>query len=277
MMKPLKRILRILKSIILYGLLLIYLSPFFFVLINSFKSRREIISNPFGFPAVWSLDNFVTAFKRMEFVSAFMNSLVITVFSVIGIAVFSSMTAYIFVRTDWRFNKVMFFTMVAAMLIPFQAIMIPLVQIYGGLNLLNSRWILIYMYLGFGSSFAVFLYHGFIKAIPLELEEAAMIDGCSRIQVFFKIVFPLLKSTTLTLIILNVLWIWNDFLLPSLVLISSANRTLPLTTFYFHGTYTSDYGLLMAALMLTILPVIIFYALLQKHIIKGVMEGAIKA
>ena len=175
------------------------------------------------------------------------------------------------------FNKAMFFAMVAAMLIPFQAIMIPLVQIYGGLNLLNSRWVLIYMYLGFGSSFAVFLYHGFIKAIPVELEEAAMIDGCSRIQVFFRIVFPLLKSTTLTLIILNVLWIWNDFLLPSLVLISSANRTLPLTTFYFHGTYTSDYGLLMAALMLTILPVIIFYGLLQKHIIKGVMEGAIKA
>lgn len=163
------------------------------------------------------------------------------------------------------------------MLIPFQAIMIPLVQIYGGLNLLNSRWILIYMYLGFGSSFAVFLYHGFIKAIPLELEEAAMIDGCSRIQVFFRIVFPLLKPTTLTLIILNVLWIWNDFLLPSLVLISSSNRTLPLTTFYFHGTYTSDYGLLMAALMLTILPVIIFYAFLQKYIIKGVMEGAVKA
>lgn len=276
-MKPLQRILRILKSVSLYALLFIYLSPFFFVLINSFKGRREIISNPFCFPAVWSLDNFVTAFRRMGFVSAFMNSLVITVFSVIGIAVFSSMTAYIFVRTDWRFNKVMFFTMVAAMLIPFQAIMIPLVQIYGGLNLLNSHWILIYMYLGFGSSFAVFLYHGFIKAIPLELEEAAMIDGCSRIQVFFRIVFPLLKSTTLTLIILNVLWIWNDFLLPSLVLISSSNRTLPLTTFYFHGTYTSDYGLLMAALMLTILPVIIFYALLQKHIIKGVMEGAIKA
>lgn len=276
-MKPLKRILRILKTISLYALLLIYLSPFFFVLINSFKSRREIISNPFGLPDVWSLDNFVTAFQKMDFVSAFVNSLVITFFSVIGIAVFSSMTAYIFVRTDWRFNKVMFFVMVAAMLIPFQAIMIPLVQIYGGLNLLNSRWILIYMYLGFGSSFAVFLYHGFIKAIPLELEEAAMIDGCSRIQVFFRIVFPLLKSTTLTLIILNVLWIWNDFLLPSLVLISSSNRTLPLTTFYFHGTYTSDYGLLMAALMLTILPVIIFYAFLQKYIIKGVMEGAVKA
>lgn len=276
-MKPLQRTLRIVKSISLYSLLVIYLSPFFFVLINSFKGRREIISNPFGFPAGWSLDNFITAFHRMGFVSAFINSLVITFFSVIVIALFSSMTAYLFVRTDWRFNKVMFFAMVAAMLIPFQAIMIPLVQIYGGLNLLNNRWSLIYMYLGFGSSFAVFLYHGFIKGIPLELEEAAMIDGCSRIQVFLKIVFPLLKSTTLTLIILNVLWIWNDFLLPSLVLISSSTRTLPLTTFYFHGTYTSDYGLLMAALMLTILPVIIFYALMQKQILRGVMEGAIKA
>ncbi|NMB01249.1 MAG: carbohydrate ABC transporter permease [Firmicutes bacterium] len=276
-MKPLQRILRFIKSIVLYALLAAYLSPFFFILINSFKSRRDIISNPFALPELWSLQNFINAFNRMGFVSAFMNSLVITVFSVIIIAVFSSMTAYLFVRTDWRFNKIMFFAMVAAMLIPFQAVMIPLVQIYGGLNLLNNRWILVYMYLGFGSSFAVFLYHGFIKGIPLELEEAAMIDGCSRIQVFFRIVFPLLKSTTLTLIILNVLWIWNDFLLPSLVLISPSNRTLPLTTFYFHGTYTSDYGLLMAALMLTILPVIIFYALMQKHILKGVMEGAIKA
>ena len=276
-MRTLQRTLKILKSISLYALLVIYLSPFFFVLINSFKSRREIISNPYNFPDVWSLNNFINAFQRMNFASAFFNSLVITIFSVVIIAVLSSMTAYLFVRTDWRINKIMFFAMVAAMLIPFQAIMIPLVQIYGGLNLLNSRWSLIYMYLGFGSSFAVFLYHGFIKSIPLELEEAAMIDGCSRLQVFFKIVFPLLKSTTLTLIILNVLWIWNDFLLPSLVLISPVNRTLPLTTFYFHGTYTSDYGLLMAALMLTILPVIIFYALTQKHIIKGVMEGAIKA
>lgn len=276
-MKALKRILSIVRTVCLYALLAVYISPFAFVAINSFKNRREILSNPFGLPQIWSLDNFVNAFNRMGFVSAFMNSLIITVSSVIVIAVFSAMTAYLFVRTDWFFNKVMFFAMVAAMLIPFQAIMIPLVQIYGGLNLLNSRWILVYMYLGFGSSFAVFLYHGFIKSIPLELEEAAMIDGCSRIQVFFKIVFPLLKSTTITLIILNVLWIWNDFLLPSLVLISPANRTLPLTMFYFHGTYTSDYGLLMAALTLTILPVIIFYGFLQKHIIKGVMEGAIKA
>lgn len=276
-MKALRRIPSFLRHVILYGLLLLYLSPFFFVLVNSFKTRREILSNPFGLPPAWSLTNFITAFQRMGFVSAFFNSLVITVFSVAGIAIFSAMTAYLFVRTDWRFNKVMFFAMVAAMLIPFQAIMIPLVQIYGGMGLLNNRWILIYMYFGFGSSFAVFLYHGFIKSIPKELEEAAMIDGCTRLQVFFKVVFPLLKSTTLSLVILNVLWIWNDFLLPSLVLISADKRTLPLTTFYFHGTYTSDYGLLMAALMLTILPVIAFYSFLQKHILRGVMEGAIKA
>ena len=276
-MKALRRVFSLLRHLALYALFAIYLSPFFLVLINAFKSRREIISNPFGLPPSWSLDNFITAFQRMGFVSAFMNSLVITVFSVIGIAVFASMTAYLFVRTDWRINKVMFFGMVASMLIPFQAIMIPLVRIYGSMNLLNSPWSLIYMYLGFGSSFAVFLYHGFIKSIPKELEEAAMIDGCYRLQVFFRVVFPLLKSTTLSLIILNVLWIWNDFLLPSLVLISANNRTLPLTTFYFHGTYSSDYGLLMASLMLTILPVIIFYVALQKHIIRGVMEGAIKA
>ncbi|NLM41179.1 MAG: carbohydrate ABC transporter permease [Firmicutes bacterium] len=276
-MKALRRFASLVRHVALYALFLVYLSPFFLVLLNSFKSRREIISNPFGFPPEWSLQNFITAFQRMGFVPAFLNSLVITVFSVIGIAVFSAMTAYLFVRTDWRINKVMFFAMVASMLIPFQAIMIPLVRIYGSLGMLNSRWSLVYMYLGFGSSFAVFLYHGFIKSIPKELEEAAMIDGCSRLQVFFRVVFPLLRSTTLSLIILNVLWIWNDFLLPSLVLISANNRTLPLTTFHFHGTYSSDYGLLMASLMLTILPVIIFYVALQQHIIRGVMEGAIKA
>jgi len=150
--------------------------------------------------------------------------------------------------------------MVTSMLIPFQSIMIPLVRIYGAnLKLLDNKWILIYMYMGFGSSLSVFVYHGFIKSIPMELEEAAMIDGCTRVQTFFKIVFPLLRPTTLTLIILNVLWIWNDFLLPSLVLISKANRTLPLSTFYFHGTYTADYGLLMAGLLLTIIPVVVFF------------------
>src|SRR5690554_5471632 len=205
-MRLLKQLLKLIRNLGLYALLAVYLSPFFFVLVNSFKSRREIISNPLNLPDVWLLDNFINAYNRMNFASAFFNSLVITVLSVLGIALISSMTAYLFVRTDWRFNKIMFFAMVAAMLIPFQAIMIPLVQIYGGLNLLNSRWILIYMYLGFGSSFAVFLYHGFIKSIPLELEEAAMIDGCSRLQVFFLLAFPLSNSTPFPLFSLTCLW-----------------------------------------------------------------------
>ncbi len=266
-----------LKYGFLYILLLIYLFPFYLVFINSFKSRKEIISNPLGFISKMNLSNFVNAFKRMSYLDAFINSLIITTISVLIIALFSSMTAYFFVRYKWKINKFLFLLMVTSMLIPFQSIMIPLVRIYGAtLKLLDNKWILIYMYMGFGSSLSVFVYHGFIKSIPLELEEAAMIDGCTRVQTFFRIVLPLLRSTTLTLIILNVLWIWNDFLLPSLVLISKVNRTLPLSTFYFHGTYTSDYGLLMAGLLLTIIPVIVFFLLMQKHIISGIMQGAIK-
>lgn len=166
--------------------------------------------------------------------------------------------------------------MVSAMIIPFQAIMIPLVKIYGSLNLLDNKWSLIYMYIGFGSPLAVFIYHGFIKSIPLELEEAALMDGCGRIQTFFKIVLPVLLPTSVTITVLNVLWIWNDFLLPSLVLTSSEQRTLPLSTFYFYGTYTVDYGPLMAGLVLTLLPVLLVYMFAQKYIIQGVMQGSIK-
>lgn len=261
---------------LLYFFLFFYLIPFFLVFINAFKDRSQIVANPLRLPPVFSLVNFVEAFRKMNYPYAFWNSLVITVLSTALIVFFSSMTAYLFARLRWGFNKFMFFLMVASMLIPFQAIMIPLVKIYGSLELLNNRWTLIYMYLGFGCSFAVFLYHGAIKSIPLELEEAAMIDGCSRLQAFFRIVFPLLKPTTTTVAILDVLWIWNDFLLPSLVLISPKNRTLPLSTYYFYGTYTSDYGLLLASLILGITPVIIFYLFMQKHIIKGILQGSIK-
>lgn len=260
----------------LYFLLVLYLIPFFLVFVNAFKDRNQIIANPFRLPSAFHLANFIEAFKKMNYPYAFWNSLVITVLSTALIVFFSSMTAYLFARLPWKFNRFMFFLMVASMLIPFQAIMIPLVKIYGSFGLLNNRWTLMYMYLGFGCSFAVFLYHGAIKSIPLELEEAAMIDGCSRFQAFFKIVFPLLKPTTTTVAILDVLWIWNDFLLPSLVLISPRNRTLPLSTYYFYGTYTSEYGLLLASLILSITPVIIFYLFMQRHIIRGILQGSIK-
>jgi raffinose/stachyose/melibiose transport system permease protein len=222
------------------------------------------------------MTNYLDAFGKMEYVSAFTNSIIITVLSVLLISLLASMTAHYFVRHQTKFNQYTFFLMVAAMIIPFQAIMIPLVKIYGSIGFLDSKWALIYMYIGFGSPLAVFIYHGFVKSIPAELEEAALIDGCTRTQTFFRIVFPVLTPTTVTIAILNVLWIWNDFLLPSLVLIAPDERTLPLSTFYFFGTYTVDYGPLMAGLMLTILPVLIVYLFAQKYIIQGVMQGSIK-
>jgi raffinose/stachyose/melibiose transport system permease protein len=212
----------------------------------------------------------------MNFPTAFMNTLIITVVSVVVIVALASMTAYIFVRKNWKINKFFFFFMVAAMIIPFQAIMIPLVKIYGTMHMLNTKWILIYMYIGFGAPLAVFMYHGFIKSIPIELEEAATIDGASTLQTFWLVIFPLLKPITATMVILDMLWFWNDYLLPSLVLTTPDQRTITLSTFYFYGTYTVQYDLVMAGLVLAILPVIIVYLLLQKQIIKGVMQGSLK-
>ncbi|MGG1311482.1 carbohydrate ABC transporter permease [Cohnella laeviribosi] len=271
-----KTALQRLKTAALIVLLLLFVAPFFVVLLNAFKENKAITSAPFSLPTVWSLTNFETAFTKMNYFHAFSNSLTVTAGSVLLIALLASMTAHYFVRNNSRMNRILFYTMVAAMIIPFQAIMIPLVKIYGSLGMMNSKAALIYLYIGFGSPLAVFIYHGFVKSIPAELEEAALIDGCTRIQTFFRIVFPVLAPTTVTIGILNVLWIWNDFLLPSLVLIESVERTLPLSTFYFYGTYSADYGPLMAALLLTITPVIIVYLFAQKFIIQGVMQGSIK-
>ncbi|GGJ71492.1 sugar ABC transporter permease [Anoxybacillus voinovskiensis] len=276
MMNVSKTLTKFVRYIVLVIFFCLYILPFILVVLNSLKERTEIISNPLSMPKSFNLANYFSAMEKMNFAHSFMNSLIITVFSVALITIFSAMTAYVFVRVQNKLNKFLFFLMVASMIIPFQAIMIPLVQIYGSIGFLNSKWALIYMYIGFGASLAVFIYHGLIKSIPLELEEAAMIDGASRLQIFFQVVFPLLKPTTMTIVILNVLWIWNDFLLPSLVLIKPEERTLPLSTFYFFGTYSVDYGLLMAGLVVTIIPVIIVYLFTQRHIIQGVMNGSIK-
>ncbi|MGV8981426.1 carbohydrate ABC transporter permease [Clostridium sp.] len=275
-MKKLNFKLNVIKIIGLTIVLVLYIVPFMFVLFNSFKTRKDIILNPLAFPKSINFDNYVSAFDKMGYMHAFTNSLIVTFFSVMLIIIFSSMTAYFLVRKRTKYTQIMFFILVASMIIPFQGIMIPLVKIYGSIGMLNNKWALIYMYIGFGAALAVFMYHGFIKSIPIELEEAAMIDGCTRFQIFWKIVFPLLKPTTMTIAILDVLWIWNDFLLPSLVLIKAAERTLPLSTYYFYGTYTVDYGLSMAGLILTIIPVIIVYLFMQKSIINGVLQGSIK-
>jgi len=261
-----------------FGILLglIFLIPFYYVISNSLKSFAEILTNTSALPKVFQFQNYVEAFEKLNYLKVFSNSLMITVASNLVLVVFCSMAAYMLVRTKKKISNILFMTFVAAMIIPFQSIMIPLIKTTSSLGLLNSIWGIVIMYLGFGSGMTIFLYHGFIKGIPVELEEAAIIDGCTRFGVFFRIVFPLLKPITVTVIILNSLWIWNDYLLPSLVLQDPDLRTIPLATFFFFGQYTKQWDLALAALVMGILPLLIFFFAMQKHIIKGITSGAIK-
>ncbi|QAT40603.1 carbohydrate ABC transporter permease [Clostridium sp. JN-9] len=259
------------------------LFPIYIMVINSFKGRAQIFTDTMGLPKPFDFSYYATAMERMNFGKAFFNSLIISVFSIILIVVFSSMTAWVLVRNKSRVSNFIYYLLIATMLIPFQAVMIPLMQYMSnweiksiGFSMIDSYYGLIFMYVGFGTSLSVFLYHGFIKSIPISLEEAAMIDGCNKFQVFWKIVFPTLKPITVTVAILNVIWTWNDYLLPSLVLRSPEHRTIPLSTFYFFGQFTIQWNLAMAGLVLTIIPIIIFYIFSQKYIIKGVMDGAVK-
>ena len=266
------------KIIVLICALVVYMFPFVMVIINSFKIKRDIIKEPMALIGSHgaSLDNYVEAFHKMNFIRAFLNSLCITGVSVVLIIITSAMCAYLFVRMDYKINKIFFGLMIASMVIPFQVIMIPLVSIYGGnLHILNHRLTLILMHVGFSTAQSVFMYHGFIKSnIPMSLEEAAKLDGCTKYQTFFRIVFPLLKPTTATLVILYAMGIWNDFLLPSLVLTQKELYTLPIATQMFYGTYSSDLGLIMASLLMVAAPVIVLYLFLQKYIIAGVVAGA---
>ena len=266
------------------GLIIIfiaYMFPFLMVVINSLKQKRDIIKSPFSWLFTvkgLSFDNFVKAFTQMDFLNAFKNSLIVTASSTILVTLLAALLAYYIVRNNNMISKITFALMVASMIIPFQAIMIPLVSIYGGmLNVLNHRITLIFMHTGFSMAMSVFMFHGFIKGnIPLALEEAAYIDGCTRSQTFFKIVLPLLKPIISTMVILNSMAFWNDFLLPSLVLTDKKLLTLPLSTYSFYGTYSADYGTIMAGLLLCVAPILILYIVLHKQIIGGVVAGAVK-
>ncbi|MDO3675626.1 carbohydrate ABC transporter permease [Paenibacillus ehimensis] len=264
------------KSALLYILLFVFLTPFLLVVMNSFKKTQQFVENPLSPPKALLFGNYISAYKNMDFMQGFLNSFVITAVAVFIILIFSSMTGYLFVRFKWKLNAILFFIMLASMALPFQVIMIPLVMLYGKLDLLNMKATLLFMYLGFGVPFGVFTFHGFIKGIPYELEESAFIEGSSRLRTFFQIILPLLRPVFVTLVVLDVLWIWNDYLLPSLVLLSPEQRTLPLSTFSFFSSYSVDYGPLMAGLVMTIIPVLILYLFLQKQIVKGITEGALK-
>lgn len=253
--------------------------PFFLLIVNSFKTNGDILENPFSLPKHWNFSHFGDVIEKMNFLVTFKNTFVISALSVAFILLFSAMSAYYIVRNATRFNKTLFAVLVASMIIPFQSIMIPLIYIYGAkLNWIKTMpmGLLIVLYIGFGSAFSVFIYHGFIKSIPLELEEASLIDGCTRRQTFFKIVLPMLAPTSSTIAILNVLWIWNDYLLPSLVLNDEPHFTMPIKMKVFNGTYMNNWELLIPAILMTVLPILVVYLFGQRYIIKGVMQGAIK-
>lgn len=273
---------KIAANIIVVVLCCLYLFPIYLIFTNSFKSRAEMYENMVALPKNFSLQYYASALEKMNFSISLCNSVVLTIVSIAIIVVLTSMTAWMFVRSNNRLSKALFSLLVATMLIPFQTIMMPLMQEMNwigrtfGIRMTDSIPGLVFMYIGFGAGMGVFLYHGFVSSIPVSLEEAAIIDGCSTWKVFWRIVFPVLKPTTMTVIILDVIWIWNDYLLPSLTLKSTANRTIPISTAKFFGQYTISWNEAMAALMVTIVPVAIFYLFCQKYIVKGVAAGAVK-
>lgn len=257
-------------------MLFIFLYPFFLVLLNSLKTNKEVILDPLALPQKFNLEGYAKAFSKMNYFRSFSNSLLVTLGSIIILILIAVMCAHLFARNNWKINNVIFMIMVASMIIPFQTIMIPIVKNFSAFKLTNNLGAVVFFYAGAHISMAVFMYHGFIKNIPFELEEAAGIDGCSEMGILFKIIFPMLKPITSTVVILDVLAIWNDFLLPYVLLYKDSLKTLPLMTFSFVGQYSTDYTLVTSGLILTMLPVIILYLLLQKQIIEGVAQGAIK-
>lgn len=271
-------------AIIMIILILVFLAfifPFILVVINVFKEKVDIVKDPLSLIGVkkgFTLENFPNAMSKMGFWKAFTNSLIVTVSSTVLTIMFSSMTAFVIVRNKWKACGLLFGAMIASMVIPFQVLMVPLVSLYGGIfGVLNHRVTLILMHVGFSLSMATFMFHGAIHTnIPLELEEAAFIDGCTRWQTWWKVVFPLLKPTIATVAIIDAMAFWNDYLLPSLVLQKKELYTIPIATQAFYGTFSSDLGLIMAALLLAMLPILILYILLQRYIVEGVTSGAVK-
>lgn len=258
---------------------LFFLLPVVIILINSFKSRFVIMAEPFSLPLGESfvgLDNYFSGIKASGFFKAFGISLFVTVGSVVSIIICSSMTAWYITRRKTLVTKLIYFAFVFSMIVPFQMVMYTLTYVAVKINFSNPLGI-IFIYLGFGAGLSVFMFSGFVKGIPREIEEAATIDGCNTLQTFFKIVFPILKPTTVTVAILNAMWIWNDYLLPYLIL-GSKYKTIPVAVqLTMQGAYGNvDWGGFMAMLTLSIIPIILLYIFLQRYIIEGVLSGAVK-
>jgi len=252
------------------------LAPLLLALINSFKSNGEILTNVLSLPKQINFENYVRSFDKMHYLRSLGNTVFLAAGGVGLIILFSALAGWKLCRTKTRLSRFLLSLFIFSMLIPFSSIMIPLYKVVMALDIKNSLFGLCFVYAGLGVSMAIFLYHGFVKGIPKELEEAAAIDGCSPLQTFFLIVFPMLKPVTATICITNVLWIWNDFLLPLIILSDNKKYTLLLSTNTLFGQYSSDWSAILSALVIAALPVILFYALLQKQILKGITDGAMK-
>ena len=274
-------------------LFLVYVSPLILVLFNSSKTSGQIILNPISAPSDWGLlwKNIQSVFGNtvVNYGGAFKSSLIITFGSLVFIILFSSMAAWVIVRNKSKFSNFIYYCFIAMMVVPFRVVMYPLVSWFKkmsdvvtiplfGFSLLRSYPGAIFAYIGFGISMSVFMYCGFIKGIPYEIEEAATIDGCSKVQVFNRIILPMLKPITVTVSILNGIWIWNDFLLPLLILgKGNAIQTIPLAVSNFVGSYVKQWDMILTSTLLAIIPVLIFFLIAQKNIIKGMSEGAVKS
>ena len=264
------------------------LFPFFLVVINSAKSSGDIVISPINLPKNWGqmLDNMKNVINNANFNywSSFKSSIIITIVSLTLLTMFSCMAAWVLSRNEKRkWSAIIFLIFVAAMVIPFPVVMLPILTLFKnisnflGIPMLSSYIGIIFAYLGFGGSMSIFIFHGFVKGIPKELEEAARIDGCTHEQIFFKIIFPLMKPVQMTVLILNGLWIWNDYLLPSIMLgLNGRIKTLPIAVSSFVGSYVKQWDLILTAAFLAMIPIIILFLFAQKQIIRGMMEGAIK-
>lgn len=264
--------------VVLLGLAVIFLAPILLIFINSFKGKLYISEDLFSLPnstTFVGLDNYIRGIETVNFWHAFGYSVLITVLSVGTIVLLTSMTAWFIVRVKNKFTSALYYLFVFSMIVPFQMVMFTLTWFANQMHLDNPLGI-VFVYLGFGSGLSVFVFTGFIKSVPKEIEEAAIIDGCGPIRTFFLVVLPILKPTVITVSILNAMWIWNDYLLPYLLL-GTEYKTIPIAIQYLQGSYgNTDYGALMALLVLAIIPVIVFYLSSQKHIIKSITAGAVK-
>ena len=266
---------------------LVFLFPFFLVLINSAKASFEITQYPMSLPTDW-MNIFKNAAAiwtsvNLHYPSSFLSSIIITASSLVLLNLLSAQAAWVLVRTKTRTSAAIFLVFIAAMVIPFQIVMFPLLTWFRqiaavtGIRLLRSYTGILLAYVGFGLSMSIFMFHGFIKSVPLELEEAATIDGCRRHEVFYQIIFPILKPIHATVLVLNGIWIWNDFLLPLLVLgKGNAVMTIPLAVANFAGAYVKQWDLILTAILMAMVPIIIFFLAAQKFIIKGMVAGSIK-